>query len=1163
MFAVLLLQAGPAHAVVREFTGAVSTSWLTDANWSPPGAPADNDDVVIPGGKTVDLSVARVVSSLTLAGALGGTGTLSVTGSTTWSAGAMSGSGALNANGHLAISGTGAKLLGRTLNNASDAVWSDVGNITMGPGAVLANLPGATFRIDNNSTIAASGGSPRIENAGTIRKTTSGQTTFSNVALLNTGTVVVEDGTLNLSGGSTHSGNLAAGGATVEFSGGTHSFGTGSSLSVRTVRFSSGTTNIGGTLSILETATLNAGTVNITSSVNQIGAISISNGTLNLSATPNPLTVASLTLLAGTLSGSSTLSVSGLVTWKGGAMTGSGGVVAGGGLLIDGMPPKTLSRTLRNTGNATWTNVGDIVMGATGGLENAAAAVLHVVNDANITATSGAPVVENAGTIEKLTGSQMRIAAVFNNGGLVDLRSGVLILSGGGQDSGRFDVIGSRLQFDGGNHVLGPTARISGGDVEFSGGTVQLGGVADVAGKFLVDGGFVEATGSLAHSIDLRISGGSATFNLASGIVQASTLDLSSGLLGGSSDVVVSDSTMWSGGVMGGSGTTMPGNMMSISGSASKVLDRALVNAAATTWSGTGSISLGNGGRFDNTSSAIFHILTDAPITASAGSVFRNSGMFLKEAGGATRVDATFDNRGVVEVSAGSLLLNGGGTHTGSFAAPGTALEFGGNLHQFMPSSQVVASHVTTTAGTVQVDGSFAVERTTVNGGQATWRGPSPALGILEVSGATAILSAADGDVVLSSLILGFGTIDGSSTVTVTGPFDWAGGTLRGTGVLRAANGMTLRSSSPKVIQRRLENLGVASWTEAGNISIGAGGMLVNLAGARFDIETSGDVGIFRNGDGTISNSGTLRKRSANTTSVGVPILNDGLVEIDAGILLSRAAYIQSAGTTRMFEGTLQASPAVMINGGRLEGNGTIGGALVNGAIVSPGASPGRIAVHGDYVQTAAGTLAVEIAGTAVSQYDRLIVSGSATLAGGLTLTRLDDFVPPSPSEFLILSAAVVEGDFATTTGLSLDVGRGFLKRVGPTDVFLEYGEEDCADGLDNDGDGLADCGDPKCAEFLVCTFTPTPTPSPSASATATITTTPSITPTPTPRTGCAGDCNQDTQVTIDEILALVNIALGNSELPSCPAADISGDGMVTIDEIILAVGDALNDCPL
>jgi hypothetical protein len=60
----------------------------------------------------------------------------------------------------------------------------------------------------------------------------------------------------------------------------------------------------------------------------------------------------------------------------------------------------------------------------------------------------------------------------------------------------------------------------------------------------------------------------------------------------------------------------------------------------------------------------------------------------------------------------------------------------------------------------------------------------------------------------------------------------------------------------------------------------------------------------------------------------------------------------------------------------------------------------------------------------------------------------------------------------------------------------------------------------------------------------------------------CLGDCNGDGDVTVDEIVRLVNIALGLTELDDCPAADGNGDGDVTVDEIVTAVTHALDGCP-
>jgi len=61
----------------------------------------------------------------------------------------------------------------------------------------------------------------------------------------------------------------------------------------------------------------------------------------------------------------------------------------------------------------------------------------------------------------------------------------------------------------------------------------------------------------------------------------------------------------------------------------------------------------------------------------------------------------------------------------------------------------------------------------------------------------------------------------------------------------------------------------------------------------------------------------------------------------------------------------------------------------------------------------------------------------------------------------------------------------------------------------------------------------------------------------------CVGDCSGDGFVTIDELIAGVNIALGTASVDTCPSFDTSGDGAVTIDELLKAVTAALGGCPM
>jgi hypothetical protein len=59
----------------------------------------------------------------------------------------------------------------------------------------------------------------------------------------------------------------------------------------------------------------------------------------------------------------------------------------------------------------------------------------------------------------------------------------------------------------------------------------------------------------------------------------------------------------------------------------------------------------------------------------------------------------------------------------------------------------------------------------------------------------------------------------------------------------------------------------------------------------------------------------------------------------------------------------------------------------------------------------------------------------------------------------------------------------------------------------------------------------------------------------------CLGDCNGDGEVTVDEIITMVNIALGAAQPSGCAAGDGNGDGEVTVDEIVSAVNRALGGC--
>jgi Tol biopolymer transport system component len=73
---------------------------------------------------------------------------------------------------------------------------------------------------------------------------------------------------------------------------------------------------------------------------------------------------------------------------------------------------------------------------------------------------------------------------------------------------------------------------------------------------------------------------------------------------------------------------------------------------------------------------------------------------------------------------------------------------------------------------------------------------------------------------------------------------------------------------------------------------------------------------------------------------------------------------------------------------------------------------------------------------------------------------------------------------------------------------------------------------------------------------------TPTPVPVPTPRPFCAGDCNGDGEVFVNEITLAVRILAGEAPLADCPAADADGDGEVFVTDITRAVVSLGFGCP-
>jgi len=182
-----------------------------------------------------------------------------------------------------------------------------------------------------------------------------------------------------------------------------------------------------------------------------------------------------------------------------------------------------------------------------------------------------------------------------------------------------------------------------------------------------------------------------------------------------------------------------------------------------------------------------------------------------------------------------------------------------------------------------------------------------------------------------------------------------------------------------------------------------------------------------------VVNSGTVKVGNGGTVSTSGPFANGGFA--NAGVVSIAAAgtftttavdYIQWAGTT-LVDGLLSAAN-VSLSGGLLTDSGTIQANVTNAAAVEPGDPFGTLTIQGNYTQTAAGNLLIQIGGA--NQYGQLVISGSAALAGTLEVSLLGDYVPAAGTSFQILTFAAYTGDFATELGLRLPHHR-FLTRFG------------------------------------------------------------------------------------------------------------------------------------
>lgn len=607
-----------ASAADIDWTNSLGGLWSEASNWSPNRVPSTNDNVFIIQNGTYNILVdvnATVASlivgpasgtptiflqtpTLTLngpsifrtntvlnlnGGTLAGAGPVNLAGVLNWTAGKCSGT--LTNRGVVNISGDDSKSLDGTFNNASTIIWTGSAWLCGGP-VSFNNLETGLFDVQADM---GSCDNFTFNNAGVLRKYANTNAVRLYWTLNNFGLVEVVHGTLQLTGRGRLEGEINIHpGAIVDISGGSYTL------------------------------------------AGEVSGTGVFQVTLNGGVYADNALLSNLTLGRGVLAGTST--ITGPMTWTDGWIQGSV-INVNGGLTMTNAAGRDLfmyGSTLNNSSVVQLKGNGRLVGDYGAIFNNLAGAVLEVADGSIVDGRSSSqqPILNNAGTFRKGSGAAaLSVGWVITNTGLCQVKSGSLVLAGGGNHDGRFEVEqGAVLIFSGTtNTIIGNGASVSG-----------LGGVE-----------VLDIVLTLNDGIEFVVP----------------QLWLSRGGIGGAGTWTVNGRTTWLGGIMTGSGVLNAKGGLTISGNADKTLRGLTINNSGyTVWTGSGQIAADSGAVFNNLPSGYFDIQTDSRLFWFFGvkPIFHNAGVFRKSSGtGTTVCDWNFDNTGTAEVLTGTMQFLG------------------------------------------------------------------------------------------------------------------------------------------------------------------------------------------------------------------------------------------------------------------------------------------------------------------------------------------------------------------------------------------------------------------------------------------------------------------------------------------------------------------------
>ncbi len=218
----------------------------------------------------------------------------------------------------------------------------------------------------------------------------------------------------------------------------------------------------------------------------------------------------------------------------------------------------------------------------------------------------------------------------------------------------------------------------------------------------------------------------------------------------------------------------------------------------------------------------------------------------------------------------------------------------------------------------------------------------------------------------------------------------------------------------------------------------------------------------------TLTNYGTVNLNAPFTCYRFVQNAYSFTVTPAAPITANGASYADAfqnnANLTIQSGASITVVDAPLVNNDNLYGGGTVNGDVENNDFLIPGvgtSATGELYIDGDFTQAGSGTLRIRLSGNMpITDFDRLRLTGHATLGGTLDLRLTDGFTPDLGDTFrVVLYTGGHTGEFNTVSLPELPNDWEWDVRYLSGMVQLDVVEpQECPGDLDGDGDiDLAD----------------------------------------------------------------------------------------------------------